>query len=166
MLQRGQGLLGRLAGTAVRAIVPARSVTATSAAAADVSTRVQYVKRQDKKDLFYYAAPPPEEVGRITNLEPESVVVRLEDLRNKQQMQWQRNGFELIQFPGVQSVCWDDKDQVKLVYASPSPQSNSIHSYYITGTLLPLSGIVSLLPLGEADLLLSSRVPPEAEDWC
>lgn len=83
-----------------------------AAAAAEPSTRVRYAKRPTKKDLFYYTIPPPEDVGTITNLEPDDIAVELQDLRADNGMQWQRNGFELVQFPAAQDICWEDKDQV------------------------------------------------------
>ena len=96
------------------AIVPrCRAVlTVRATAAAETSKRVRYAKRPDQKDPFFYTVPPPETLDKITNLEPQDVAVELRDLRVSNDMQWHRNGFELVQFSGAQDICWEDKDQV------------------------------------------------------
>lgn len=113
MLLRGQGIVSSRVTGALPALARRRaSVCVRSAAAVETSTKVRYAKRADKKDLFYYTAPP-ENDAEYTNLEPEDVDVELKDLRTNNEMQWQRNGFELVQFPAAQQVCWDDKEQVR-----------------------------------------------------
>lgn len=104
-----QANVGLITTTRHRAIVGVRAT-----AAARPSTRVRYVKRPDsKKDLFYYATPPPEALHSITNLELEEAFVEVSDLRAHNTMDWQRNGFQLVQFSNFQDLVWDDEDQVR-----------------------------------------------------
>ena len=114
MLLRGQLVCSRLARASSVSCAPRCRATLTVRAIAAVETgkRVRYAKRPDQKDSFYYTVPPPETLDKITNLEPEDVAVEIKDLRVDNDMQWHRNGFELVPFPGVQDISWEDQDQV------------------------------------------------------
>lgn len=108
----GRGIVRHSVAKALPAVTRCRgSIHVRSAAAIAPSTKVRYAKRADKKDLFYYTTPP-EDQDKFTNLEPEDVAVELTDLRTNNEMQWQRNGFELVQLPHAQNIAWEDREQV------------------------------------------------------
>ena len=83
-------------------------------AATQATTRVRYSKgpADEKGNLFFYTTPPPPEVGRVTNLEPDEVLIDLHDLRVANGMTLERNGFELVKFPGGLGVNWQNEGQV------------------------------------------------------
>ena len=77
------------------------------------TTRVRYSKRPDKQEeLFFYTVSPPEEVGRVTNLEADEIAAELKDLRSSDSVTLHRNGFKLVEFPSGQGVDWEDDQQV------------------------------------------------------
>ena len=92
---------------------------------ATASKRVRYSKRPDKGDLFFYTSPPPPEVGKVTNLEPDEVVVDLQDLRLSNSMTLERNGFEMVKFVSGQGLDWHNEEQVRAACAAVSQPSHA-----------------------------------------
>ncbi len=116
MTARCERVSGRLVGSVFAARVGRRSFK-VNAAAASPTPRVRYAKRPEESDLFLYTFPPPKQVGKVTNLEPDEVSVNLNDLRTSNKVTLHRNGFELVNFPSGQEIDWEDEQQVCLCFA-------------------------------------------------
>ena len=85
---------------------------AKASVATCTTTHVRYAKKPSQGKPFIYLVSPPEEVGRRTNIEADDVQIAVKDLRDQNNMHWQRNGFELVKLSDAQAIDWDNIDQV------------------------------------------------------